>query len=82
MTGFRSEWQKLRTNILLARTLVWYLGADYTHKYPYFVAALVDLVGCPVDALQCCFGDDIRATLEPIIRIIPQVMAQAGIDEQ
>lgn len=60
----------MRTNVLLARTLVRYLGADYTHKYTYFVAALVDLVGCPVDALQRCFGDDIRATLKSIIRIL------------
>jgi len=55
----RVQWQVKHTYVLLACTLVGYLSADYADKHPNLVAALVDLVGCPIDALQCCFGDDI-----------------------
>ena len=36
---------------LLACTLVRYLCAYNTDKHAYFVTALVDLVGCPIDTL-------------------------------
>ena len=55
MTNFRQQ----ITYVLLACTLVGYLSADNADKDAYLIAALVDLVGCPVDTLQCCFGDDI-----------------------
>ena len=57
--GSRDGQQRRHTYILLACTLVGYLGADYAHKHPHLVAALVDLVGCPVDSFQCCLGDDV-----------------------
>ena len=45
------------TYVLLACTLVGYLGADNADKDTYLIAALVDLVGCPVDPLQRSLGD-------------------------
>lgn len=41
-----------------------FAGCGYdTCGASYLVAALVDLVQGPVDAPQCCLGDDVRAPL-------------------
>lgn len=47
------------TYVLFASTFVRYLGAYNAHKHAYLVAPLVDLVSCPVDALQGCLSDHI-----------------------
>ena len=51
------------TYVLLASAFVWDLSGHNADKDANPVRALVDLVGCPVDALQGGLGDDIRASL-------------------
>ena len=67
--------RRRRTDVLLAGALEGDLGADDAHEDADLVAGLVDLVGGPVDAAQCGFGDHIRAALS--VRAAGQVSSAA-----
>mmetsp|Transcript_21350 Transcript_21350/g.46663 ORF Transcript_21350/g.46663 Transcript_21350/m.46663 type:complete len:219 (+) Transcript_21350:989-1645(+) len=68
-------------DVLLARPLEGDLGAHDAHKHAHLVAALVDFVRGPGNALECGLGDDVRAALKQERDAVGEaVHVDAGLD--